>query len=87
MDKLLSVWEKTKKYKHGKVCYNQWSHFSPFVLSVDGVMGKEALVVLATLSRLMDAKLDEPIFHVTVWVKVGVVIMFARLYYRVLCVN
>ena len=62
-------------------------HFYMYVLSVNGMLGKEAQFVLATLSRLMDAKLDEPIFYVTVWVKVGVVIMFARLYYRVLCVN
>ena len=35
-----------------------------FFLSVDGMMGKEALVVLATLSRLMAAKMDKPILHV-----------------------
>ena len=27
------------------------------------MMGKEALVVLATLSRLMAAKMDKPILH------------------------
>ena len=68
MDKLLAGWEKLKKYKHGQDCYNQRRHFSLFVLSVDGMMGKEALVVLATLSQVMTAKTDEPILHVTGWV-------------------
>ena len=31
--------------------------FSPFSLLVDGMMGKEAQVVLATLSQLMAAKI------------------------------
>ena len=63
MDKLLAGWEKTKKDKHGQACYDQQRHFSPFFLSVDGMMGKEALVILATLSRLMAAKMDKPILH------------------------
>ena len=65
MDELLAGWEKLKKDKHGQDCYNQRRHFSLFVLSVDGMMGKEALVVLATLSQVMTAKTDEPILHVT----------------------
>ena len=33
-----------------------------------GVLGKEAQVVLATLSRLVAAKMEEPISHVKGWV-------------------
>ena len=84
MDKLLAGWEKTKKDKHGQACYDQQRHFSPFFLSVDGMMGKEALVILATLSRLMAAKLDEPILHVTGWVNNQIAITVARSYSRVL---
>ena len=62
MDKLLEGWEKINKDKHGQACYNQGGWFSLFVLSVDGMMGKEALVVLATFSRVMTAKINEPIF-------------------------
>ena len=36
--------------------------FSPFVLSVDVVLGKEALVVLTNLSRLMAENSRKP-FH------------------------
>ena len=52
-----------KNDKHFKHCYDQRKHFSPFVLSIDGILGKEALVVLANLSQLMAKKKDEPISH------------------------
>ena len=41
------------------------------------MIGKEALVVLATLSRLMDAKIDEPILHITGWVNDQIKIVVA----------
>ena len=37
---------------------------SLIILSIDGMLGREALVVLADLSRLMAAKMDEPMSHV-----------------------
>ena len=60
--------------KNGKACYDQRNLFSLFVLLVGGMMGKEALVVLATLSRLMAAKMDKPILHVIDLVNVWIVI-------------
>ena len=83
MGKLLAGWEKTKKDKHGHACYDKRRNFSPLVLSVDGMMGKEALVILSTLSRLMAVKMDEPISHVTGWVNDRIAISFARSYSRV----
>ena len=85
IDKLLAVWEKNSKEKHGQVCYYQQRHFPTFVLSVDGMMDKEALVVLANLSQLMAAKTDEPILPITVWVNGWISIAVARLYSRVIC--
>ena len=41
--------------------------------------GKEAVVILATLSQVMAEKMDEPILHVNSQIK----IMFARSYSRV----
>ena len=61
---LLAQWEKIDKYTHGKHCHNQRKHFSPFVISIYGMLGREVLVILANLSRLMEAKTDEPISHV-----------------------
>ena len=61
MTKLLVRWEKIKKDKHGKHCNDQWKHFSLFVLSVDGLLGREALVVLSQLSLFMADKREEPL--------------------------
>ena len=38
--------------------------FSIFVLSVDSILGRQDLVVLANLSQLTALKMDEPILHV-----------------------
>ena len=68
MDKLLACWEKQKKDKHGKHCHDKNKHFSPFVLSVGGMLKKESLVILTTLSQLMAEKTEEPIPHIRGWV-------------------
>ena len=44
------------------------------------MLGKETLVVLANMSRLMAAKMDEPISHVRGWVNGPIVIVVARSY-------
>ena len=44
------------------------------------MMGKEAQVVLATLSLIMAAKRDEPISHDKVWVNQQIKVVVARLY-------
>ena len=40
--------------------------FFLFLISVDGIRGKEAQVLLANLSQLMAIKIEEPIFHIKV---------------------
>ena len=56
MTSLLAKWEKIKKDKHGKNCNNQQKKKSPFVLSVDRILGRESLVVLSQLSRFIAEK-------------------------------
>ena len=56
MTSLLAGWEKTKKYYLSEHYHEQQKHFSPFVLSVDGMLGREALVVISQLSRVMAEK-------------------------------
>ena len=70
-------------YKHGQACYNHGRFFSPFVFLVDGMMGKEALVLLATFSQLMITKMLEPIFTSQVGLTVRSPIVFTRSYSRV----
>ena len=65
--------------------YDQQKHFYFFVISVDGMMGKEAQVILATLSIIMDDKIDEPISHVKCWFNGRIEIEVANLYSWVLC--
>ena len=67
MDTLLPRWEKMKKDKHGRNCHKQQKKY-PFILSVYGVLCKEAQVLLVTLTQLMAAKMEEPISHVNGWV-------------------
>ena len=56
MTSLLARWENIKKDKHGKHCNDQRRYVSLFVLSVDGIIGREALVVISQMSRLMAYK-------------------------------
>ena len=48
------------------------------------MLGKEAQVVLATLSQLMDKKTEESIFHVKGWVNGWIKIAVVRYYSRML---
>ena len=49
-----------EKDRHGKHCHEQRKYFSHFILSVDSMLGKEALFVLVNLSRLMAEKWRNP---------------------------
>ena len=82
MDKILDRWEKIKKDTHRQNFYCQRKHFSPFFLSFDGMMIKEAQVVLTTLNRIMAVIIDEPISG---WVNRQIAIVVERLYSQVLC--
>ena len=62
MTSLLARWGKIKKDKHGKHCHDQREHFSPFFLSVDGMLGRKALAVIYQLSQLMAQKRGETLF-------------------------
>ena len=79
MKPLLDWWGKENKDKHGKNFQNQQKLFSWFVLSVGGMLAKEALVVLTSFSQIMAAKVEEPILHVCGWINGQITITFARL--------
>ena len=83
MAALLDRWETIKKDKHGKNCHDQRKHFLPFVPSVVGMPGREALVVLLQLSRVMSEKREEPLSQVRGWVngktEISVVISYSQM--------
>ena len=68
MYKLLDLWDKEKKDKHDRKFHEQRKHFSPLFLSADGILGKEALVVLTNVIWLMVEKPEKYISHVRGWV-------------------
>jgi len=51
--KALEQQEKEKKKKYCKPCENQRRHFTPFVLSTDGMFGFEARAFLKRLAKLL----------------------------------
>ena len=57
-------------------------HFYIFVLSVNGIMVNEALLVLVTLSQIMAVKMDELVSCVTGWVNGWFVIAVTRSFLR-----
>ena len=80
----LARWEKIKKDKHSKHYHDQRKHFSPFVLSVDGMLGREALVVHSQLIRAMSEKREEPLLQVRGWVNGRITITVAMSYSRMI---
>jgi hypothetical protein len=59
-DKVLSAHEREKKKKYLGACLDQRRHFSPFVVSTDGLLGKEAKILLRKLSAMLAEKREKP---------------------------
>ena len=58
--KALERQEKEKKKKYCKSCENQHRHFTPFVVSMDGMYGFEARAFLKRLAKLLAEKWKKP---------------------------
>ena len=76
---------KVKRYNNGKHYQNQRKNIPLFILSFDGMIGKEAQVLLNQSSGLMTEKLEEPISHMRGWVNGKIVIAVTRSHSRTLC--
>ena len=87
MENLLDFWKEIKNYKNGKHYHDRRKHFYSTIISIDVMLGKEDLVVLPDLSRLMAANMDNPISHVRGWVKIWITIVVARSYAQMICRN
>ena len=60
-DKVLAKHEKRKKAKYLQACLDNRRHFTPFIVSTDGLLGAEAKApVLTKLSTVLAAKWDRP---------------------------
>jgi hypothetical protein len=62
--KVLETHEREKKKKYLGACLAQRRHFTPFVVSTDGLLGREAKILVQRLSALLAAKWNKPCSHV-----------------------
>jgi hypothetical protein len=56
----LAAHEREKKKKYLEACLAQRRHFTPFVVSTDGLLDREAKILLKKLSALLAAKWEKP---------------------------
>jgi len=59
-EKVIESQEKRKKSKYLKPCHEQRRSFTPFVVSVDGLMGREAKALLKRLAHHLTDKWKKP---------------------------
>ena len=62
MEKILEKHEKEKKKKYLQPCLERRRHFTPFVTTTDGLIGKEAQKVRSKTSHTPSGKMEESIF-------------------------
>ena len=80
MAELLARWETIKKDKPGKHFHDQRKTISSFVLSVDGILRRKALVLISKLSLVVAEKREEPVLKVRGWVNGLITIVVVRSY-------
>ncbi len=76
--KVLEAHEREKKKKYLAACRQQRRDFTPFVVSTDGLLGKEAKTLLRKLSALIAAKWDKPYSQVCGYVNARMSIAIVR---------
>jgi hypothetical protein len=62
--KVLAQHEREKKKKYLEPCLKQHRHFTPFVVSTDDLLGKEAKTLLKHFSALLLEKWEKPYYEV-----------------------
>jgi hypothetical protein len=78
-DKVLEAHERKKKKKHDLgACLEQRLHFSPFMVSTDGLLGKEAKILLRKLSSMLAEKWEKPCSEVCGYVNACMGIAIVR---------
>ena len=69
-DKVLEAQEREKKRKDPETCLQQRRHFPPFVVSTDGLLGKEAKVlIMRTLAAKLAEQWEKPYSEVCGYVR------------------
>jgi hypothetical protein len=76
--KVLAAHEREKKRKYLEPCLEQRRHFSPFVVSTDGLIGIEAQTMLKKLSARLAEKSGKPYSEVCGYVNARMSIAIVR---------
>ncbi len=76
--KVLEALEREKKKKYPEACLEQRRHFSPFVASTDGLLGKESRTLLKKLSALLAEKWEKPYSEICGYVNARMSIAMVR---------
>ena len=82
--KALANADKLKKDKYLKHCLSKNWHFSPFIVSIDGLLGVEAGMVLKKIAEDQAAKMDVPRSVVINWLRTQISIASLRGNFRCL---
>jgi hypothetical protein len=77
-DKVLATHKQEKKKKYLEACLGQCHHFSPFMVSTDGLFGKEAKTLLKKLPGLLAEKWEKPYSEVCGYVNARMSIAVVR---------
>ena len=77
-EKILAQHEREKKRKYLEPCLKQRRHFTPFVVSTDGLLGREATFFTRRLSSILAEKWHQPYSVVCGFVKTRLSIAIAR---------
>ena len=70
--------EEEKKRKYLQACLEQRRHFAPFVVSADGMLGREAEALLKRLSGKLATKWEQPYSQVCGFVRARLSIAIVR---------
>jgi hypothetical protein len=75
---VLKSQEKEKKWKYLEACLEERRHFTPFVVSTDGMMGREANMFAKRLSAKLAKKWQKPYSQVCGYVNTRLSIAIVR---------
>ena len=76
--KVLETAENSKKSKYLEDCLEQRRDFTPFIASVDGLLGKEAQMLLKKISELLARKWGRPYSKIASYVNARISIALTR---------
>merc|ERR1711954_276469 len=78
-ESVLKKHENEKKNKYLKACTEYCRDFTPFVLSTEGLLGREAKALLKHIAKLIAEKWDRPFSIISSYVKHALVLLSPEL--------